>query len=97
MPTEFASQLQREAEAVLDALRPGFLADGGNVEILAVSDDGTIQLELQGACVRCPARAGTLRERLEPSLGAIRGVTAVVAVPGDPTPATPLASWRRHS
>ena len=97
MPTERAQALHREAEAVLDALRPGLLADGGNVEILGVADDGTVRVELQGACVECPARPATLRHRIEPSLREIPGVAAVVAVPGDPTPAAPLAARRRPS
>jgi len=80
--------LRARVEAALDALRPGLLADGGNVELLAVEADGTVRVELQGACVPCPAQTATLRYALEPALRrAVPEVTALVAVPGDPTPA----------
>jgi Fe-S cluster biogenesis protein NfuA len=65
--------------AALDALRPGLIADGGNIELLAVEDDGTVWVELQGACKECPAAALTLRLVIEPGLReAVPGVTSVV-------------------
>ncbi len=65
--------------AALDVVRPGLLADGGNVELLAVEDDGTVRVTLQGACVRCPAAQMTLRMVIEPYLRtAVKGVTAVM-------------------
>lgn len=83
-----AAGLRARVEQVLDALRPGLLQDGGNAELLAVERDGTVQIELQGACVGCPAQAATLRYVLEPALRrAVPEVSALVAVPGDPTPA----------
>ena len=65
--------------AALDALRPGLIADGGNIELLAVEEDGTVWVELQGACKTCPAAALTLRLVVEPGLrDAVPGVSAVV-------------------
>jgi Fe-S cluster biogenesis protein NfuA len=81
-------RLRWRLEAALDALRPGLLRDGGNVELLGVEADGTVRVELQGACVSCPAQTATLLHVLEPALRrAVPEVTAVVPVPGDPTPA----------
>jgi Fe-S cluster biogenesis protein NfuA len=63
----------------LDLLRPGLVADGGNAELISVSEDGTVRLELQGACNRCPAREMTRRLVLEPALRArVPGVTSVL-------------------
>jgi Fe-S cluster biogenesis protein NfuA len=67
--------------AALDAVRAGLVADGGNVEVVEVEENGTVVVELQGACRQCPAQTLTLRHVIEPSLQqAVRGVTAVVAV-----------------
>jgi len=63
----------------LDLLRPGLIADGGNAELISVAEDGTVRLELQGACARCPAREMTRKHVLEPVLRArVPGVTSVM-------------------
>ncbi|MBM4334360.1 MAG: NifU family protein [Deltaproteobacteria bacterium] len=63
----------------LDVLRPGLVADGGNAELIGVTEDGTVRLEFQGACARCPAREMTRRLVLEPALRArVPGVTSVL-------------------
>jgi len=74
----------REAvEAALDRLRPGLVADGGNIELLDVSADGIVRVVFQGACARCPAQVATLRVAIEePLQRSVRGVTAVVPAAG---------------
>ena len=65
--------------AALDSVRPGLIADGGNVELLCVEEDGTVCVELQGACTSCPALGETLRQIIEPRiLERVPGVTAVI-------------------
>ena len=82
-----ANETRRRLEAALDRVRPGLLRDGGNVELLSVGTDGTVKLEMQGACATCPAQSATVREALEPALKrAVPALGAVVPVPGDPTP-----------
>ncbi len=82
MVASLPSQLRDRVEGVLDRLRPALVADGGNVELVEVSDDGTVSLLLQGACATCPAQAVTLRDGLEAGLrGEIPEITAVVALP----------------
>jgi Fe-S cluster biogenesis protein NfuA len=77
-----SQQPRREAiEAELDRLRPGLIADGGNVELVDVGEDGTVRLELQGACKTCPAQVATLRVGIEdPLRKAVAGISAVVSV-----------------
>ncbi len=71
--------LRDRVEAALDLLRPGLVADGGNVELLDVHEDGTVRVTLQGACATCPAQAATARYGLEePLRESVPGVTAVV-------------------
>lgn len=68
-----------DVRAALDVLRPGLLADGGNVELVSVDDDGTVHIALQGACADCPAQEMTLRHVLEPQLRErLTGVQGVV-------------------
>jgi Fe-S cluster biogenesis protein NfuA len=67
--------------AALDDVRPGIVADGGNVELVQIDDDGTVTVTLQGACVGCPAAEMTLEQVIAPQLQSeVHGVTAVVAV-----------------
>jgi Fe-S cluster biogenesis protein NfuA len=69
-----------EVEAFLDSVRPGLLADGGNVELCGIDPDGTVRIALQGECARCPAQLATLRVAIEePLRRAHAGVSSVVA------------------
>ena len=78
---ESRAPLRGAVEAALDRLRPGLLADGGNVELLDVGEDGVVRVVFQGACVACPAQNATLRVGLEePLKRSVPGVTAVVPV-----------------
>lgn len=75
-----ASPLRARVEAALDRLRPGLVADGGNIELLDVGEDGIVRVELQGACATCPAQLATLRVAIEePLRREVPGVTSVVS------------------
>ena len=75
--------LRDRVEIALDALRPALIADGGNVELLDVAEDGTVCIVLQGACASCPAQSATVRFGVEATLRAqIPEITAVVAAQG---------------
>ena len=68
-----------QVRRALDIVRPGLIADGGNAELISVSEDGTVRLELQGACARCPAREMTRKHVLEAVLRSrVAGVTSVL-------------------
>ena len=53
-----------KVEAVLDRVRPVLQADGGDVELVDVSD-GVVKLRLTGACGGCPMSTMTLRLGIE--------------------------------
>jgi Fe-S cluster biogenesis protein NfuA len=55
-------------QAVVDWLRPIIQADGGDLELVSVSEDGIVQVRFHGACVGCPSSEMTLREGLERNL-----------------------------
>jgi len=76
-----AATPQRVREA-LDAVRPGLIADGGNVEVIGVDEDGTVRVVLQGACAVCPSAAATLRLVIEPRVTRqVPGATSVIVCP----------------
>lgn len=52
-------------DEVLDEIRPALRADGGNVEVLEVSEDGIVKLEMVGACAGCPMATMTLKAGIE--------------------------------
>jgi Fe-S cluster biogenesis protein NfuA len=63
-------------------IRPNLQADGGDVELVGVGDDGVVQLRLTGACSGCPFSAMTLAIGVEQKLkAAVPEVTKVQPVP----------------
>jgi len=72
--------MQDKVEEVLDKIRPSLMADGGNVELIAVND-GVVKVRLTGACGGCPMAALTLKMGIERILKQeIPEVKEVVAV-----------------
>ncbi|MDY0397227.1 MAG: NifU family protein [Desulfuromonas thiophila] len=57
--------LRQQVEAALDEVRPTMLADGGNVELVEVTDDGIVRVRLMGACGSCPMATVTLKMGIE--------------------------------
>ncbi len=73
--------LFEQVNEALDQVRPALQRDGGNVELVEVSDDGEVSVRLQGHCKGCPMAQMTLRNLIErvimESVPEVRGVTAV--------------------
>ncbi len=68
-------------DRALDSMRPYLAADGGNVKVLEVTNDGTVRLELMGSCGSCPMSAMTFKGGLEEAiLKAVPEITKVEAV-----------------
>ena len=60
--------LVKKVSAVLDTIRPMLMADGGNVELVDVAEDGIVSVKLQGACGTCPMAQLTLKMGIEKEL-----------------------------
>lgn len=58
---------EENVETVLDEVRPGLMADGGNV-VLHEIDGLVVVLKLQGACGSCPSSTMTLKMGIETRL-----------------------------
>jgi len=57
--------MREKVEAALNKIRPMLQADGGNVELVDVSDDGVVKVKLTGACGSCPMSQLTLKMGVE--------------------------------
>lgn len=55
---------ERVAEA-LDQVRPSLQADGGDIALIDVTEDGIVKVKLQGACAGCPMSQMTLKQGVE--------------------------------
>ncbi len=58
---------QRVAEE-LEKTRAFLQADGGDVELVEVKDDGSVYVKLKGACGCCPMATMTLKRGIEARL-----------------------------
>lgn len=66
-------------QEVLDTVRPRLQADGGDIELVDVHEDGTVVVALQGACRGCPMSQFTLATQVECTLkDALPEVTRVI-------------------
>jgi Fe-S cluster biogenesis protein NfuA len=73
--------LKEKVEEVLDQVRPTLQADGGDIDLLDVSEDGIVKVQLTGACGSCPFSTMTLKHGVEARLKEmIPEVKEVVAI-----------------
>ncbi|KAG5536540.1 hypothetical protein RHGRI_024087 [Rhododendron griersonianum] len=66
-PTCVLPLTEENVEKVLDEVRPGLMADGGNVALHEI-DGLVVVLKLQGACGSCPSSTMTLKMGIETRL-----------------------------
>ena len=70
---------KNDVAAVLELIRPSLQADGGDVRLVDVNEDGVVSGELPGACKGCPMSQMTLANGVERILKErVPGVTKVV-------------------
>ena len=60
--------MREEVEKALDKVRPALQADGGDIELVNVGEDGIVQVRLTGACGGCPMSQMTLKMGVEKTL-----------------------------
>ncbi len=57
--------LKEKVDEMLQRVRPALQADGGDVQLIDVNEDGVVQVMLQGACAGCPMAQMTLKMSIE--------------------------------
>ena len=60
--------MRDKVKKVLEEIRPALQADGGDVELVDVTDDGIVKVRLKGACCGCPMSTYTLKMGIEQKL-----------------------------
>ena len=73
--------MEAEVRQALEVIRPTLQADGGDVDLVEVTETGVVRVRLQGACHGCPMAAFTIKDGIERTLKEqVPGVTEVEAV-----------------
>ncbi len=57
--------MKEKIEKAIEQIKPNLQVDGGDVELVDVSDDGVVKVKLLGACHGCPMSQMTLKMGIE--------------------------------
>lgn len=72
-----------KVDKALESIRPHLLVDGGNIEVVEVTDDMTVKIKWLGNCEFCSMSAMTMKAGVEQTLKAkIPEIQAIEAVNG---------------
>jgi Fe-S cluster biogenesis protein NfuA len=70
--------MEADVLEAIDAIRPALQADGGDIILKSIDDEGVVHVELTGACGTCPVSTMTLKAGVERIIkDRVPGVTAV--------------------
>lgn len=73
--------LRERVESALERIRPAVQMDGGDVQLVDVTEDGVVTVQLMGACGGCPMSMLTLKAGIERIVKAqVPEVTEIIAV-----------------
>ncbi len=74
-------ELIQRVETSLDTMRPYLNDDGGNVEVVDITDDMIVRVKLVGACSTCPQSYMTMKAGIEEAVKrAVPEIKGVVAI-----------------
>ena len=80
-PSTSPPSTRERVESVINWLRPIIQSDGGDLELVDVTDQGIVHVRFHGACVGCPSSTNTLQNGIERNIREkVPEVTAVVSV-----------------
>lgn len=57
--------MKEKVAEVINDIRPNLQADGGDIELVDVTEDGIVKVRLRGACSGCPGATMTLKMGVE--------------------------------
>ena len=57
--------LEEKVKDVIENLRGALQSHGGDVELVGIDEDNTVNVRLQGACQGCPGAAMTMKMGIE--------------------------------
>ncbi|MBT8232254.1 MAG: NifU family protein [Saprospiraceae bacterium] len=77
------AELITKIDLVLNDIRPHLAVDGGNIEVVDVTDDMTVKIKWMGNCVNCSMSAMTMRAGVEQSIKSkVPNIKSVEAING---------------
>lgn len=75
------TEIRSKVEEALKSIRPYLEADGGNVELVELTDDNTVKVELTGACKSCSMSMMTMKAGIEETIKrSVPEIKSVVAI-----------------
>jgi Fe-S cluster biogenesis protein NfuA len=63
-----AKSIKDRVLAALERVRPYLQSDGGDIDLVDVTDDMTVKVKLTGACQGCPYSIQTLKAGVEQAI-----------------------------
>ena len=73
---------KEKIKQVLEKIRPQLQNDGGDVELVEITDDGIVKVRLQGHCAGCMHAQQTVKFGIEKAIKQfVPSVKEVIAVP----------------
>jgi Fe-S cluster biogenesis protein NfuA len=73
--------VKERVQVVINWLRPIIQSDGGDLELVDVTEEGVVRVRFHGACVGCPSSEATLRDGIERNIREkVPEVSGVMAV-----------------
>ncbi|MEM1214991.1 MAG: NifU family protein [Bacteroidota bacterium] len=77
------TDLIASVDAALDEIRPHLAADGGNVEVVNITDENIVQVKWLGNCQNCNMSYMTMKAGLEQTIkGKLPQIAGVEALNG---------------
>lgn len=74
-------ELREKVESALDLMRPFLVADGGDMELVNITEDMVVELRLLGSCKSCNMSEMTLKAGVEEAVKrAVPQIKAVEAI-----------------
>lgn len=65
METKTKEDILKRVHVTLDQVRPYLQADGGDIEVVELTEDNILKVRLTGACNGCPFSMQTLKAGVE--------------------------------
>jgi Fe-S cluster biogenesis protein NfuA len=68
MDEQHKKEILEKVNSAIEMVRPYLKADGGDVELIEITDDHIVKVRLSGACDGCPFSVMTLRAGIEQAI-----------------------------
>jgi Fe-S cluster biogenesis protein NfuA len=77
-------EIEQKVLAAIETIRPHLQADGGDIELVDITDDDRVLVKLMGACSDCSMSGMTLKAGIEHAIkSALPNIKSVEAISED--------------